>query len=43
MWFEWVREYYNGGLYVKADVKVFVAAGFITADQFKAITGDDYV
>jgi uncharacterized XkdX family phage protein len=43
MWFNWISEYYNDGLYSKADVQVFVRAGWITADQFKAITGDDYV
>jgi len=42
-WYTIVKRHYDAGRYSKEDVAVFVAAGFITADQFKAITGDDYV
>lgn len=41
-WFEKVQRYYNKGYYDKDDVKVFVKAKKITAEQFKEITGVDY-
>lgn len=41
-WFEKVQRYYNKGYYVVEDVKVFVKAKKITAEQFKEITGVDY-
>jgi uncharacterized XkdX family phage protein len=42
-WFKYIKKYYDEGIYTKDDVKVFVAQGYITADQYKQITGDDYV
>lgn len=41
-WFEKVQRYYNKGYYDKDDVRVFVKAKKITAEQFKEITGVDY-
>ena len=42
-WFYFINKYYQEGIYTKDDVKTFVAAGHITEDQYKQITGDDYV
>lgn len=41
-WFEKVQRYYNKGYYDEDDVRVFVKAKKITAEQFKEITGVDY-
>lgn len=41
-WFHYIKKYYDEGIYSKDDVKVFVVQGYITADQYKQITGDDY-
>lgn len=41
-WFGKVQRYYNKGYYDVEDVKVFVKAKKITAEQFKEITGVDY-
>ena len=35
--------YYNAGYYTNDSLKVFVVKGKITADQYKTITGIDYV
>lgn len=37
-----VKQYYALGLYTVDDLKVFVKAAYITADEFKALTGTDY-
>lgn len=37
-----VKRYYDKGIYSAEDVKVFVKAGKITADQYKDIVGTDY-
>lgn len=37
-----VKRYYNKGIYSKENVKVFVRAGKITAEQYQEITGDAY-
>lgn len=37
-----VKRYYDKGIYSKENVKVFVRAGKITAEQYKEITGDTY-
>lgn len=42
-WYTLVKRYYDNGRYSESDVAVFVAAGKITPEQYKAITGDDYV
>ncbi len=42
-WLKIVSDYYNAGYYTVDQVKVFVAKGKITADQFLAITGQAYI
>ncbi len=37
--FEMVKRYYDLGLWDEAKVRVAVAKNWITADEFKAITG----
>jgi uncharacterized XkdX family phage protein len=41
-WYTSIKQYYDMGLYSKDNVKVFVAAGWITAEQYQTITGDEY-
>ena len=41
-WFLTAKRYYDMGFYTKEQVKVFVAAGKITEEQYKEITGKDY-
>jgi len=42
VWFTWIKQYYSAGLYTKDDVKVFVGARWITAEQYQEITGEVY-
>lgn len=42
-YFPYVKEYYNYKLYTTDDVKCFVKVNWITQDEFKTITGIDYV
>lgn len=42
-WNKIVGGYYKEGYYIIEQVKVFVSKGKITAEQYKAITGQDYV
>lgn len=42
-WFKMVNEYYIAGHYAKEDVAKFVKFRKITAEQYKEITGDEYV
>lgn len=42
MWYDSVRRYYNMGFYTNEQMKIFVVAEFITAEQYKEITGEDY-
>ncbi len=37
-----IKRYYKMGKYTKEQIKVFVLAGWISEDQFKEITGDEY-
>lgn len=37
-----VKRYYDKGIYSAEDVKKFVKAGKINADQYKEITGENY-
>lgn len=37
-----VKKYYALGLYTVDDLKVFVKAAYITADDFKTLSGTDY-
>lgn len=41
-WCKYIKMYYDMGLYTNDDVKTFVPL-HITADEYKAITGEDYV
>lgn len=38
-----IKKYYDMGKYTNEQMKVFVGAGWITAEQYKEITGIDYV
>ena len=38
-----VKRYFDTGIYTAENVAVFVKAGKITAEQYKEITGVDYV
>lgn len=40
--FKVVKRYYDMGLYTKENVKVFVVAGRLTAEDYRLITGDEY-
>lgn len=40
MWKSWITNYYQKGYYTNDQMKVFVTAGWITADDFQAITGE---
>lgn len=40
--FNTVKRYYNSGIYSKDDVKKFVVAGKITAQEYVEITGEPY-
>jgi phage uncharacterized protein, XkdX family len=42
-WFSICSDYYNAGYYTNDSLKTFVVKGKITADQYKTITGIDYV
>lgn len=42
-WFEKVKKYYKAGYYTNEQVKVFVVGEKITKEQYKEITGIDYV
>lgn len=38
-----IKRYYDMGKYTNEQVKVFVKAGWITEEEYKTITGEDYV
>lgn len=41
--YEVIKQYYDWRLFTKSDLRNFVAnTGWITADQYKEITGEDY-
>lgn len=40
-WFEKIKRYYDMGKYTKEQVKIFVAAGKITEEQYTEITGEE--
>lgn len=42
-WFEKIERYFNAGHYTVDQVKVFVITGKITEEEFKKITGEDYI
>ena len=41
-WFTTINNYYKAGYYIIEQVKIFVAKGKITVDQFQTITGQAY-
>lgn len=45
MWFDTIKKYYDAGhpRYTDEGIKVFVSAGMITPEEYKEITGIDYV
>lgn len=43
MWFNSVKRYYDMGLYTKENVALFVRANMIAKEDYKIITGDEYV
>lgn len=43
MWKSWINDYYQKGYYTSDQMKVFVTAGWITAEDYQTITGQDYV
>lgn len=45
MFFDWIKGFYDAGKpgYTNDGVKVFVRAGWITAEQYKGITDFEYV
>ena len=42
-WFEKIKRYYDKGIYINDEVKVFVKGNKITEEQYKEITGDNYI
>lgn len=42
-WFEKIKRYYNKGIYTNEEVKVFVKGNKITEEQYKEITGEEYL
>lgn len=42
-WFEKIKRYYDKGIYINDEVKVFVKGNKITEDQYQEITGEDYI
>lgn len=38
-----IIDYYKLGLFTKQDMQEFVKVGFISSDQYKQATGEDYV
>lgn len=43
MWYDFLKGYYDEGFYTNDDMKYFVSAGWITADEYQTITGTPYV
>lgn len=41
--FNIIKRYYNRRIYTKENVAVFVKSGKITAEQYKEITGTEYI
>lgn len=39
---KWVIKYFEMGLYTNEQMKVFVKCNWITAEQYKELTGIDY-
>ncbi|WP_072060837.1 XkdX family protein [Clostridium novyi] len=41
--YKFIKEYFDLKLYTIEDVKVFVVARWITEEEFKTITGTEYI
>lgn len=41
--FDVVKRYYDKKIYTNEDVKKFILAGKLTPEQYKLITGEDYI
>lgn len=41
-WYKLISDYYKAGYYDASQVKVFVVKNKISAEQYKAITGEEY-
>jgi len=37
-----IARYYSAGIYTKDNVKTFVKAGWISAERYELITGEEY-
>lgn len=42
-WYEKIKSYYDRGLWTKEQVKKAVEMNKITQEQYKEITGEDYI
>ncbi|MGG3801806.1 XkdX family protein [Metabacillus fastidiosus] len=42
-WYPVIKDYYNLGFYNNDTMKIFVGAKYITPEQYKEITKNDYV
>jgi uncharacterized XkdX family phage protein len=42
-WYKKIQEWYEAGYWITEMVKNAVVKGKITADEYKTITGEDYV
>lgn len=42
-WFEFCKDYFEWGIANKDNLKIYIAKNKITAEQYKEITGIDYV
>ncbi|RUS42266.1 XkdX family protein [Cohnella sp. AR92] len=44
MRYQWIKQFYDAGMagYDANGIRVFVAAGWITAQQYESITGEPY-
>ena len=40
---DYIKEYYGLGLFTNDDMKLFVKVGWLTSEQYKEVTGSDYV
>lgn len=41
-WYTTAKDYYDI-MYTDADMKIFVMAGYITEEEYKEITGKEYI
>jgi uncharacterized XkdX family phage protein len=41
--YDFIKQFYDEGLYINDNVKVFVSATWITETEYETITGEAYV